>query len=502
MQEEDGSSDGVFSGASAVLSSLRDELRSARNWRDLLTHQDRQTLLDEIARTALAVGRDISGNPSLLDLDLGDGGGDACPRERVAFLSRVWPQITNALTTLEREPPPTLVPSTRTVAFERARRIAPRDLLSAVRQGDFVPAAPTTPLASVLGGRLPRRISERIAVPTANTPASAAIKTLLTIWARDLASAVFLATAASAPDVAAEAERLRRRLRVHLAREPWCTLLPAPARTVSPLSVALRTHGAHRLLHDTYRRYRMGFAFDWNQPLFSLPSRETHLLYEYWCLFQTARALRALGFRAAAADDFRVSRAGLTFSLKKGNPSRLTFRHTSEPQTVSITYNCFFPRADAEIADGWYSRSHDMRPDIVLESGGKLLILDAKFKTYAEARWETEDRNQAKDALPARAGNTRRWHFAAGTMHPDIQQMHSYRDAIAHGSERGMVWGAWLLYAGRSEVSNPLVVSFPHDSENLFGNHELGAICLRPDTESKILQQLIFLFLNDGSTSN
>ena len=64
------------------------------------------------------------------------------------------------------------------------------------------------------------------------------------------------------------------------------------------------------------RRYRQSFQFDWANPLFALPSRETWRLYEAWGLFQVLEALLALGYApeadtsAAATRCLRCIRSG------------------------------------------------------------------------------------------------------------------------------------------------------------------------------------------------
>jgi hypothetical protein len=300
------------------------------------------------------------------------------------------------------------------------------------------------------------------------------VKAILVRFSRDLATIADLATVAGVPFVAAEAHRLRHRLRGHLRRHPWRTLPLAP--TVLPLPASVRTHGAYRLIHDAYRRYRRGFAFDWSNPLFTLPARETWLLYEYWCLFQVTSALRALGFRAAESDAFTVSRAGLTFTLVKGRSSRITFRD-GKRRTVALTYNHYFPRSATPA--GWRSRSHAMRPDIALEADGRLLLFDAKFRAYAEVDIQRCDTGGPAANLP---------------LVDDINQMHAYRDGIFRGSTRA-VQGAWLLYAGRRGGPNHPVIAYPEATPSQpFGDSAVGALLLRPDQESH-LPELIDRFL-------
>nr|CAA9260418.1 hypothetical protein AVDCRST_MAG63-2498 [uncultured Armatimonadetes bacterium] len=435
----------------AARDSLRDALRSARRWRDLLSDDERRRLLLDIARVALAVGQDLFPERGVNDLDIGvREDGDPCPRERLAFLQGVWPRLARALHAIEAAPHAVLAPRMRPVAPERARRITPMAVLAAVRAGDLTASTSDAALARLLDGRLPRRVAETYAAPCTNTPENRAVKAALAHLARDLAALSALALAVQAPDVAREAAHLRARLRGHLRRAPWRDL-PLPD-ALPALSPTLRSHPHYRLVYDVYRRYRQSFRFDWDNPLFILPARETWLLYEYWGFFQVADALRALGWRAARADGFSLLRSGLTFSLARGQASRIEFSGP-DGQTLSLTYNREFPRGRKAGGGGWHSRSHAMRPDVTLETSDRLLVLDPKFKTYARPGWEADD----------------------------IHQMHAYRDAIACGQARNVVPASWLLYAGQAQSGNRAVIAYPASTPTCpRGGGEVGALLLRP----------------------
>jgi predicted component of viral defense system (DUF524 family) len=453
-----------------------------RRWQEMLSEADRQRMLADIAVVALAVGRDLFPNEEFGDLDIGDapegGAADICPRERLGFLSAFWPRLSAALTLLEAAPAAALRSDTRVVPIERARRVTPKDLLRALRAGARVRIpSDSSLLATRLNGSVPRRIAERVTVATHDTPANRMVKAILVRFARDLVVTAELATVSGASFIAAEAHRLRHRIRRHLRRDPWRSLPLAP--TVPPLPASVRTYGAYRLIHDAYRRYRRGFAFDWANPLFTLPTRETWLLYEYWCLFRVADALRALGFRATESDAFTVSRAGLTFTFVKGRASRVTFRD-AQGRTLALTYNRYFPRSSA-VPAGWRSRSHAMRPDIALEADGRLFLFDAKFRAYVEV-----DPRVGETGGPANL-----------PLVDDINQMHAYRDGIFRGDVR-VVRGAWLLYAGRRGGPNHAVIAYPEAiAEQPFGDGEVGALLLRPDGES-LLPDLVGNFLDGG----
>ena len=432
-------------------------------YRRIVSETERRMMLADIARVALTIGRDLYSDAELSDLDIGganETGQEPCPRERLAFLQAAWARFAPALRILEASPPMGLRPETRLVAAERARRVTSKDLLHAMRREGIFP---------------PRRVAERFSAAHADTQENRLVKAALVRFARDLRDIADLAVVCAAPEVLTDALRLRHRFRVALRREPWrsATLIPNP--TLPPTQLR---NGAYRIFHDALRRHRQGFAFDWRSPLFHLPPRETWRIYEFWCLFQTADALRSLGFRAIAAEDFSLSRGGLTFTLATGNAARLTFA-AADGRRIALAYR----RAFSPSGEAWHSASHAMEPDISLESDGRLLLLDAKWKTYTEnssAPPEEESRN--------------------APLTDDMNQMHAYRDGIRRGGKRA-ARGAWLLYPGKAGASNRAIIAYPEPTaEQPFGAGRTGAILLRPGIGGQTLARLIeTILLNPGS---
>ena len=442
----------------SALQNVRDLLRSARRPGELLSPLDRAALLGTIARVGLAVARDLGSDKR--DLDVGDAGLPAapCPVERLAFLQAVLPQVIAAAGRIASEPTFALRVSERTVPMGRARHVSP----SALRT-----LAQTLPHVST--------VRETVCKPTSDTPANRAAKTLLVGFARDLSTVSALAQTAALPAAFAESERLRVHLGRVLRQPFWRDLTVLPR--VPSLPATLRKNGAHLLLHTIYRRYRSGFAWDFSHPLFRLSARETWQLYEYWCFFRLIETLQQLGFRVADDQNIvRVSPSGVSLSLATDAASRLTLRRGA--QTVTATYQKRFDRGDAAMR-GYHSRAAALVPDIVLECAGRLLVLDAKFKTYAEP-----DAHGGSYVSPL----------------DDMRQLHSYRDAIRFHETRP-VSAAWVLYAGRVRGSNRAVIAFPETSPaKPFGNGEVGAVLLRPGTGGEPLAALITAFLPSAHT--
>ena len=435
-----------------ALQSLRDGLRSARRPGELLSPANRAALLATIARVGLVVARDLG--HSRRDLDIGAGTFfPPCPVERLAFLQSVAGQILAAAERIGCEPPAAVRHVERPVPLARARHISANALRMLAR----------TPNAA--------RVNETVAVPSTDTPANRVAKTILAAFARDVGAIAALAQAVPLPKAFADAETLRRRFAHVLRRAPWRDLPLAPR--VLPLAPQERRREAHVLLHDLYRRYRAGFAWDFGHPLFHLPERDTWQLYEYFTFFAAVETLRGIGFRAAQADAVRVAESGVSLSLATGKASHITLRRGD--QTVRATFQRRF--TDTPDTHGFRAAAHDLMPDIVLEHAGQLLVLDAKFKTYADP--------------------------AGGYLSPldDSRQLHSYRDAIRSGNTRS-VSAAWVLYCGRVTGANRAVIAFPASTlERPFGGGEIGAVLLRPGAGNDTLAALIEAFLRGGMSA-
>ncbi len=459
-----------------ALNGVRDGLRSAKFWRELLTDTDRQTMLLDIARISLLTAGDLQDTKPYLDGDIpaavdpAQTGAAPCPLERLAFLQTAWPRLETALVHIEANPPAVLQSETRWTETEKARRVRPKDVLLALRTGGangLVPAPnaiAAVPLARRLNGNLPRKLPETVSVSRTDTPVNRATKAVIARLVSDLKTIAQRAQEAGLPNAAREAERLQSRVRRQLMAPLWRDL-PAPRAGLSPpvlrrqlLPPSLRASWPHRRIHDTFRDYTDRFALNWEQPLFVLPAQKTWLLYEIWCVFAFAGLLRELGFRPKNEDNWiAFGPHGLSSRLATDRASRLVFVHRETGQTATLTYNRYFGRGDETGAAGWHSRGRALRPDIALEAGAEILVLDAKWKTYREPGWEGDD----------------------------IRQMHSYRDAIAFGPSRNVVPSAWLLYPGAvlPETRRP-VIAYPAATLTApFGNREVGALGLRPGTE-------------------
>src|SRR5207245_2392775 len=156
---------------------------------------------------------------------------------------------------------------------------------------------------------------------------------------------------------------------------------------ISPGESAMRD-ARYRTLYDIQRRYRVAFRLAWDSPSLAMASREPWQLYEIWCFLRVAEALRQLGWRMRGGDCVRWARGRLHLALARGRAPRLQFERNQ--RRVTLFYNRQFPSAVAGSADA-VSLTHAMIPDICLEMDWRLMILDAKFREFAEPTSEQDD---------------------------------------------------------------------------------------------------------------
>ncbi|MBV9848309.1 MAG: DUF2357 domain-containing protein [Armatimonadetes bacterium] len=409
------------------------------DWRQLLTEVERARMLDDIARVSLAVGRRLFPDRAWDDLDIAAGSLAArkSPMERLWFIERLLPDLTRVVHRIMETPVTLPAREARVVAPPlRARRVETAAILTAVRRG-----------------HAERRLEERATAVTPDTPENRAVKAFLAALRRDAAAIGDIAEAVGEEEICRAARTVAGRLRGLIALPLW--------EDVTDDALAWRQPPTHRMLADAryarlaeaMRRYRQSFQFDWANPLFSLPSRETWRLYEAWGLFQALEALLALGYapvadvNAAANALFAVHQERLTFALVKGVESRIGLL-CPDGRRLGLFYNRAYPQRVRSL-------SRTMQPDIAIErigppapnSAGATWILDPKFKTYA----------------------------AAGSEGDDMDQMHAYRDAVVDAGGGKPVARAWCLYAGGVDGgARPLIAYGPPASSIV------GALHLRP----------------------
>jgi hypothetical protein len=435
-----------------------------------LSQTEYRQMLEEIGLAALTVGRSFlsqapkeeGGLFEPLAITSGNDPETLSGREQVAFLAAHLPALEQAVDRIAERPRTRLQRESMAVPLERARQPQPHSVLAAVRRAglaghksfDGLP-----PITALLNGCVPATVLETVVKETTDTPENRWLAAALSHWQKDLRSIASVADWTGEREMVAQAEALQKRLR----RVSGSPFLQDVSQSVSLYGTeSLLRDPRYRAIYEIERRYRRRFRYAWQAPSMLLNAREPWLLYECWCFFKVVEALWGLGWQPVGGDAVRLVHNRIAVNLAKGQSSRLHFQ--KDGRALSITYNRTFLSA-ASGSERIASCTHALIPDICLESEGRLLLLDAKFRSYA---------NEGEEQI-------------------DIIKMHAYRDAIRKG-DRPVVDAAWCLFPGETGCAR--VIAYPKPSQELpFGLAGIGAIKLRPGQTDHPLANLLLDWL-------
>ena len=397
---------------------------NTQDWRRLLSAAERAEMLQDIARVSLAAGARLFPDQPWSDFGVApdSSAGPKSPIEQLNFIEHLLPMLTKAVAQMERSPLSTAAAKVRAVLPMQARRVAASAWITHARLG------PSR-----------RTVDETVVVLSHDTPENRAVKSFWDVLVRDCRAIALIAEAEEEAEAFARAASCARRVHGLLGAAWWEEVTASRGGWTQSPTFREIARADYAQIARARTDYRKGFGFDWNQPLLTLPPRDTWRLYEVWCLLTVLQALQEAGWEVVPPSCTFAVRAGrLTLTLAVGEKSRMDLR-SALGQTVSLTYNQTF-------AEGRESLTHSLQPDITLARGERVWILDAKFKPYSEPGEEGED----------------------------INQMHAYRDAIV-SSAGAQVTAAWCLYAGLTHTPNRPFITYGRGP-----NTPVGALCLRP----------------------
>lgn len=292
---------------------------------------------------------------------------------------------------------------------------------------------------------LPERVPEAVRRVTFDTPENRYMKALLVETQRNLQRVMQTRfTGDEDADLSAEeqffkairpeADDMLRRLQ-HVLRAPFLREIATVSPT-RPSSLVFHRHPHYAALERIARMLNGGLALG-GEPL-EIGVKNISLLYEYWCFLRIVKLLREQLALEQQTEEVAVNRLKTTVVLKKGEPSRITFRDPVSGKRLSLVYNrqfCNLPTIS-------------QRPDNVIQlaSETKLYIFDAKYRLAVDRDYQ-------------------RRYGGIGPTTEDINTMHRYRDAIVLRSQTGQ--GSAFIKG----VVQGAVVLFPYPDEEGYKRH-------------------------------
>ena len=247
-------------------------------------------------------------------------------------------------------------------------------------------------------------------------------------------------------------EKILKKINMFLKDPFWTDV--APMTFIPANSQVLQRREGYRQLFSLYSLLQLCTRCDFDADDFKnlLETKDTPTLFEYWSFFNVKDILdgngrKIIDCRSIVTDDQKEQKIHLCTVITYEDNIRLAFN-----QDYSGTTGCS-PEDDFDaqhITNSSYS--HKLIPDIVINKGGKILILDAKYKgRQGSGTFYGEDEY----------GGISKW------KDEDIDKMHTYREAIKN------VAGAFILYPGEIPVIYPA-----HNAKKLYEG--VGALPLKP----------------------
>lgn len=218
----------------------------------------------------------------------------------------------------------------------------------------------------------------------------------------------------------------------------------APYQGLIRISQVFRKHLVYRQCYQWFDRlYKHG-----NEQIgmsYRYPLRETFALYEIWCYMQIIKIFREKGLLQDSSGLYRTTREGIFLHLAEHHESIVKLRNG-----MRLSYQRVFQHNSSR----FYTYTQRMVPDIVIESGDNLYILDPKYRV-------------------------------ANNLGTALGEMHKYRDGIL------------LRHNDKRAVKNVFILTpVPDDELDFFKTdfherYQMGAISLTPGGDASTLNDWI-----------
>ncbi|WP_261807826.1 nuclease domain-containing protein [Paenibacillus sp. N3.4] len=173
--------------------------------------------------------------------------------------------------------------------------------------------------------------------------------------------------------------------------------------------------------------------------------KETFALYEIWCYMQLVKVFREKGLLKDSSGLFQIKREGLFLHFAKHNESVVHLK-----SGMRLSYQRVFQNNSPH----FYTFTQRMVPDIVIESGDHLYILDPKYRV-------------------------------ATNLGTALGEMHKYRDGILDCSnDERAVQNVFILTPSASDELRYFTADFQD-------RYKMGAIKLTPGGDMSALSDWI-----------
>ncbi|TMV47038.1 DUF2357 domain-containing protein [Paenibacillus mesophilus] len=225
----------------------------------------------------------------------------------------------------------------------------------------------------------------------------------------------------------------------------------SPYKGVIRITQVFRKHPSYRQCYHWFDRLykhgaeRIGMSYHY-------PLRETFALYEIWCYMQLVKLFREKGLLEDSSGLFRTTREGLFLHFAEHNESMVKLKND-----MRLSYQRVFQSNSPR----FYTYTQRMIPDIVIEAGDTLYVLDPKYRVAANL----------------------------GTA---LGEMHKYRDGILRCcNDSRAVHSVFIL----TPVQDAELNYFRPDFHN---RYRMGAIALTPGGDTNLLSDWIYNQLVQG----
>lgn len=171
-------------------------------------------------------------------------------------------------------------------------------------------------------------------------------------------------------------------------QDPFFKLV-TPYKGVIRISQVFRKHPSYRQCYHWFDRLykhgneRIGMSYQY-------PLRETFALYEIWCYMQLVKQFREKGLLEDSSGLFRTTREGLFLHFEEHNESVVKLKHG-----MRLSYQRVIQRNSPH----YYTYTQRMIPDIVIEAGDTLYVLDPKYRVAANLGTALGEMHKYRDGI-------------------------------------------------------------------------------------------------------